>query len=87
MDAIEEQIEKLLSAAVKMLHFKSHFSSGKVAFSEGQKYCRLTAFVVLKLSERASTMGSRRITEDLEYGFRCASDHLKSAGPRRLEPK
>ena len=70
------------------MNFKEALSlRGKVAFSEGQTLCRLTAFVARRLSEWASYMGPRRITDELEFGLRFAVSHLKSAGPRKVRPK
>jgi len=88
VEAIEAQVEAILKAPEKKLGFKDALSlRGKVAFSEGQTHCRLTAFVARRLSEWSSYMGARKIPEDLEYGLRFAVAHLKSAGPRVIRPK
>lgn len=88
VEAIEKQVDKILESPTKTLNFKEALSlRGKVAFSEGQKHCRLTAFVSRRLSEWASYMGPRKVTEDLEFGLRFAVAHLKSAGPRKIRPK
>lgn len=88
VEAIEAQVENIMKDPEKKLGFKEALSlRGKVAFSEGQTHCRLTAVVSRKLSEWSSYMGARRISEDLEYGLKFAVAHLKSAGPRVIRPK
>ena len=73
VEAIEKQVSGLLESQSKSMSFKEALSlRGKVAFSEGQTHCRLTAFVARRLSEWASYMGPRKITEDLEFGLRFA---------------
>ena len=88
VEAIDRQVSSLLESKPKTMNFKEALSlRGKVAFSEGQTHCRLTAFVSRRLSEWASYMGPRQITEDLEFGLRFAVSHLMSAGPRKVRPK
>ena len=70
------------------MDFKQALSlRGKLAFAEGQTFCRLTAYVARALSEWASLPGPRMLTEEMEFGLRFAVSHLKSAGPRRIRPK
>jgi len=56
VESIAEQVRKILETPKKILDFKTALSlRGKVAFAEGQTFCRLTAFVAKMLSDWASS--------------------------------
>ena len=88
VENIEKQVREVLEARPKVMSFRVALSlRGKVAFAEGQTFCRMTGFVAKLLSEWASSFGGRKISEELEFGLQFAVDHLKLAGPRVLSPK
>ena len=60
VESIAAQVKEVKDRADKVLTFKNALSlRGKVAFAEGQTFCRLTAYVARQLSEWASSFGGR----------------------------
>ena len=73
---------------LKLLSFKDALSlRGKIAFAEGQTFCRLTSFVAKASSGWATSFARRRISADIELGLAFAIEHLKDAGPRVIRAK
>ena len=88
VESIEAVVNEILESNNRKMDFKQALSlRGKLAFAEGQTFCRLTAYVARALSEWAAVPGPRELTAEMEYGLRFAVEHLKEAGPRRIRPK